>query len=361
LTVRELTVAGIGPAMEIIAQAIGGCGMVIARMFDMLALAFWGGIVVYVFWVFAQRNARGRMPPGNPPKISVSLVVILVLLALTASTLGASLMVVDAGEVGVVFNLFAGTQQATLPPGIHVVAPYINQVYRYSTMEQAYTMSILKNEGKIQGDDSLWSPTIEGLQIGIDSTTRFSIDPTKAAMVHNNLRNGYEEILIRPTIRSIVRLQVSQYAVTDVYGSKRGQIQRDIETQIRERFEKEGFLLLSFDIRNINFTEDYKKAIEQKQIAQQQAEQMTFVLQKERLEAERKKVEADGLKSAAIARAEGDAKALSLISEQLAKNPNLVNYRYVEKLSDKIQVMMLPSGAPFILDMKQLTGALAGQ
>ena len=92
-------------------------------------------------------------------------------------------------------------------------------------------------------------------------------------------------------------------------------------------------LLLSFDIRNVNFTDDYKKAIEQKQIAQQQAEQMQFVLQKERQEAERKKVEADGLKNAAIARAEGDAKALELISEQLAKNPNLVNYRYVEKLT----------------------------
>jgi prohibitin 2 len=361
LIVRELTFAGNRPAMETIAQSIGGRGMVIARMFDLLALAFWGGIVAYLFWVFAQRNARGRIPQGSPPKVSVSLVVVLVVLALSASTLGASLMVVDAGEVGVVFNLFAGTQQTTLPPGIHVVAPYINQVYRYSTMEQAYTMSILRNEGKVQGDDSLWSPTIEGLQVGIDSTTRFSIDPAKAAMVHNNLRHGYEEILIRPTIRSIVRLQVSQYAVTDVYGSKRGQIQRDIETQIRERFEKEGFLLLSFDIRNINFTEDYKKAIEQKQIAQQQAEQMTFVLQKERQEAERKKVEADGLKSAAIARAEGDAKALELISEQLAKNPNLVNYRYVEKLSDKIQVIMLPSGAPFILDMKQLTGVQVGQ
>jgi prohibitin 2 len=361
LIVRELTFAGNRPAMETIAQSIGGRGMVIARMFDLLALAFWGGIVAYLFWVFAQRNARGRIPQGSPPKVSVSLVVVLVVLALSASTLGASLMVVDAGEVGVVFNLFAGTQQTTLPPGIHVVAPFINQVYRYSTMEQAYTMSILRNEGKVQGDDSLWSPTIEGLQVGIDSTTRFSIDPAKAAMVHNNLRHGYEEILIRPTIRSIVRLQVSQYAVTDVYGSKRGQIQRDIETQIRERFEKEGFLLLSFDIRNINFTEDYKKAIEQKQIAQQQAEQMTFVLQKERQEAERKKVEADGLKSAAIARAEGDAKALELISEQLAKNPNLVNYRYVEKLSDKIQVIMLPSGAPFILDMKQLTGVQVGQ
>jgi len=332
--------------------------MVFSRMLDVLALALWALIAVYVFWVFAQRGVRGRAPQGNSPKVSIALVAVLVVLAVAASTLGSSLVVVDAGQVGVVFNLFSGTQQSTLPPGIHVVAPYVNQVYRYTVMEQAYTMSILSHEGKIKGDDSLWSPTIEGLQVGIDSTTRYAIDPAKAWLVHNQLRDTYEEVLVRPTIRAVVRLQVSQYSVTDVYGSKRGQIQRDIETTIRERFEKEGFLLLSFDIRNVNFTTDYQKATEQKQIAQQQAEQMQFVLQKERLEADRKKVEAEGLKAAAVARAEGDAKALELISEQLAKNPNLVNYRYVEKLSDKIQVMMLPSGVPFILDMKQLTGTL---
>jgi len=335
--------------------------MVIARIFDLLALVFWGGIVLYVVWVFAQRGARGRVAPGNAPKVSVTIVALLVVLAVAASTLGASLVVIDAGEVGVVFSVFYGTQEQTLAPGIHIVAPYVNQVYRYPTVEQAYTMSILTHEGKVTGDDSLWSPTIEGLQVGIDSTTRFAIDPVKAWQVHNNLRNNYEEVLIRPTIRSLVRLYVSQNSVTDVYGSKRGQIQHDIESAIRERFEKEGFRLLSFDIRNVNFTDDYKKAIEQKQIAQQQAEQMQFVLQKERQEAERKKVEADGLKQAAIARAEGDAKALELISEQLARNPNLVNYRFVEKLSDKIQVMMLPSGAPYILDMKQLTTTLPGQ
>ena len=332
--------------------------MVFARMFDILALLFWAGIFAYVLWVFARRGAQGRAPSAAPPKISITIVVVLAVLALTASTLGASLVVIDAGEVGVVFNIFSGTLEQTLAPGIQVVTPYVNQVYRYTTMEQAYTMSILTQEGKVVGDDSLWSPTIEGLQVGIDSTTRYAIDPAKAWMVHNNLRGKYEEILVRPTIRSIVRLYVSQNNVTDVYGSKRGQIQRDIEAAIRERFEKEGLRLLAFDVRNINFTEDYKKAIEQKQIAQQQAEQMQFVLQKERQEAERKKVEADGLKLAAIARAEGDAKALELISEQLAKNPNLVNYRFVEKLTDQIQVMMLPSGTPFILDMKQLTNTL---
>jgi len=328
--------------------------MFITRLFDMLALGLWAGIFAYIIWVFVQRSARGRVVQPNPPKVSLTVVGILVILALAASTLGASIVFIDAGEVGVIFNIFTGTQQYTLPPGTHILVPYVNQVYRYSTLEQAYTMSIAPQEGPVKGDDSLWSPTIEGLQVGIDSTTRYAIDPAKAWQVHNNLRDRYTEILVRPTIRSIVRLYVSQNTVTDIYGAKRAQIQREIEEAIRKRFEEEGLRLLSFDIRNVNFTTDYMKAIEQKQIAQQQAEQMQFILQREKLEAERKRVEAEGAKNAAIIRAEGEARALELISEQLAKNPNLVNYRFVEKVSDKIQVFMLPSGTPFILDPRSL-------
>jgi regulator of protease activity HflC (stomatin/prohibitin superfamily) len=270
--------------------------------------------------------------------------------------MSAGLVVIDAGEVGVVFNAFAGTREESLLPGTHFVIPYIETVYRYSTLEQVYTMSIIHHEGDVAGDDSLWSPTSEGLRVGMDSSTRYKIDPRKAAYIHNNFRKSYIEVLVRPTIRSKVRLFVSQHTVTDVYGPKRVEIQTGVEEAIRERFEDEGFLLLSFDIRNVNFTDEYARSIEQKQIAQQQAEQMQFVLQKEAQEAERKQVEAQGFKKAAIIKAEGEAESLRLINEQLAENDRLLVYRYIEKLSPNIQVMLLPSGSPFIVDLQQLMG-----
>jgi len=262
-------------------------------------------------------------------------------------------VVIDAAEVGVVFNSFNGTRDTSLYPGIHFVTPYVETVYRYSTMEQVYTMSILHDEGQVSGDDSLWSPTLEGLQVGVDSSTRYKLNPAKAAYIHNNLRD-YNGILVRPTIRSIVRLHVSRHNVTDVYGPKRAEIQLNIEEAIRARFEKEGLLLLAFEIRNINFTEEYAKSIEQKQIAQQQAEQMSFTLDKEKKEAERKRLEAAGVKDAAVIRAQGEAEALRLVTEALASNPSLLTYRYIEKLAPNVQVMMVPSNSPFILDMKNL-------
>ena len=327
--------------------------MVFASMLGVLAILFWVVLAGYLAWGVTRSV---QQPLGKRKTISIPLALLLLAVAVTSSTVGASIVVIDAGQVGVVFSAFTGTQETPLMPGMRVVAPYINTVYRYSTMEQVYTMSKLAAEGQIQGDDSLWSPTKEGLQVGIDSSTRYAVDPRKAALVHNTVRNTYNEIMVRPAIRSIVRLYVSQNNVTDVYGPKRMDIQQAIEKALRERFERSGLLLLSFDIRNINFTEDYAKSIEQKQIAQQEAERMQFVLQRESQEAERKQVEAEGIKQAAILKAQGEAESLRLVSQALRENPHLLTYRYIDKLAPNINAMLLPSNSPFILDLSQLQG-----
>jgi regulator of protease activity HflC (stomatin/prohibitin superfamily) len=321
--------------------------MVIASVLGLFAALCWIGLVGYIATVLTRRSRHENA------KFSISLIVGLIVLATLFSSTSSGLVVIDAGEVGVVFNSFTGTRDTPLDPGIHFITPYVETVYRYSTLEQVYTMSKIASEGQVQGDDSLWSPTLEGLQVGIDSSTRYKINPAKAAFLHNNLRD-YNNIVVRPAIRSIVRLHVSRHTVTDVYGPKRAEIQAAIESDIRTRFEPEGLLLLSFDIRNVNFTDDYSKSIEQKQIAQQQAEQMQFVLDKESKEAERKRVEAGGIKDSAVIKAEGDAQALKLISEALSTNPNLIQYRYIEKLAPNIQVMLVPSNSPFLLDAKSL-------
>ena len=215
--------------------------MFIANMLGLVAVLFWIVLIVYVATVLVRRSR------GEKVKISVVVVVVLILLAVFSSTLSAGLVVIDAGEVGVVFNSFTGTKETPLYPGLHFVTPYIETAYRYSTLEQVYTMSMIKEEGQVMGDDSLWSPTLEGLQVGVDSSTRYKLNPAKAAYIHNNLRD-YNNILVRPSIRSIVRLYVSQYTVTDVYGPRRAEIQSKIEEALRKRFEGAGLLLLSDSI-----------------------------------------------------------------------------------------------------------------
>jgi regulator of protease activity HflC (stomatin/prohibitin superfamily) len=331
--------------------------MVIANLLGGLATILWIGLFAYIAYVL---YARVR---GLSKKISIVVALTLILGALAASTASASVVVIDAREVGVVFNDIYGLRREPLLPGLHFVIPLIDHVYRYPTVEQIYTMTGSPepvSEAQIRGagivvsrEDTLWSPTIEGLQVGIDSSTRFAINPEMAPQLHTKLQDRYLEVLIRPTVRSVVRHYVSQNTVTDIYGPKRAEIQSAITEVLKERFEEEGLLLLSFDIRNVHFTEDYRRAIEQKQIAQQEAERMQYILEKERREAERKMIEAEGIKKAAITKAEGEAEALRLISEALRKNPDLLTYRYIEKLAPNVSVMMLPSGAPFIISLEQ--------
>jgi len=116
-------------------------------------------------------------------------------------------------------------------------------------------------------------------------------------------------------------------------------------------------------LRNISFSPEYATAVEQKQIAQQNAERAKFLVQQQEQEAARLRVEAQGIRDAAVTRAEGEAKALLLVADALRNNPDLIQYTYVQKIAPNISVIVLPGGggggsAPYILDLKQLLDSL---
>ena len=137
----------------------------------------------------------------------------------------------------------------------------------------------------------------------------------------------------------MIRLVISEYPVMDVYSSKRALIQDEINTKVKALVEKDGFIIDEVVLRDVRFTEEFTKAIEAKQIAQQSAEQMKYTLEKEQKEAERKVIEAGGR-----------AKAIEVINRALAQNPNYIKYLYVDKLSDKISVIV--SDQNTIMDLK---------
>ena len=122
-----------------------------------------------------------------------------------------------------------------------------------------------------------------------------------------------------------------------------------------------------FVLRNITFTPEYAASIEQKQVAEQNAERAVFLVAQQKQEAERLREEAKGDKDAAITRAEGEAEAtkiraageaeaLRLINEILAQNPNLLQFKYIEKLASNIKVMLLPANSPYLFDLQSLIG-----
>ena len=305
----------------------------------------------YTVWrLVAQRSgarvhdAEGRrIGPGATLELGRALPILggglLLLLLLTTS-----IRVVAVGHGLVSFNtLTKGFRLAR--QGVAIVPPVISATQDYDLRRLEYTMSGVSGEGrKTNIDDSLWSPTQEGLQVGIDLTVWHHLDPAQVVTIHQKIGPDYEEKILRPAVRSVIRLVISEYPVMDVYSSKRAQIQDEINVKIKALVEKDGFIIDEVVLRDVRFTPEFAKAIEAKQIAQQSAEQMKYTLEKEQKEAERKVIEA-----------QGRANAIEVINGALAQNPNYIKYLYVDKLSDKISVIV--SDQNTIMDLKGILGA----
>ncbi|MDI6785902.1 MAG: prohibitin family protein, partial [bacterium] len=204
------------------------------------------------------------------------------------------LRTIGSGTVGVQFSKISGVLPDELGEGWHWVMPGVVEITNYSTRTQIYTMSARVGEGMIKDADTLWAPTEEGLKVGLDLTIRYRIDPTKANEIHQKIGPAYVDKVIRPTIRAAIRMVVSEYGIMDVYGVKREEIQQKAEEKLREKLKEDSMILEAVMLRDVMFTPEYQKSIEEKQIAQQKAQQMDFVLEKEKKEAKRKEIEAEG-------------------------------------------------------------------
>jgi regulator of protease activity HflC (stomatin/prohibitin superfamily) len=304
------------------------------------------GLAVYRMAVSRGRpgvhDSDGRRLSGGAAdvlRIAPALVGGFLVLVLIAS----SIRVVPVGHALVIFNTVTRHFRVA-SQGITYVPPIVSQTQMYDLRRLEYTMSGTEGEGrKAQIDDSLWSPTQEGLMVGIDLTVWHHLDIKRVADIHQRIGPDYEEKIIRPAVRSVIRMVISEYPVMDVYSARRAAIQDEINQKIKTLVEKDGFLIDEVVLRDVRFTPEFTKAIEAKQIAQQSAEQMKYTLEKEQKEAERKVIEA-----------RGRANAIEVINKALAQNPNYIKYLYVDKLSDKISVIV--SDQNTIMDLKGILG-----
>jgi len=240
----------------------------------------------------------------------------------------AAVKIVPAGHRAVVFNNLTGGLSARTE-GTTLLIPFMQSATVYDVKTVTYTMSKTANEGQVQGDDSVSALTSDGQQVDVDISVLYHPDPDQIVKLHQLIGEDYQSKIVRPASRSITRTAVSKYGVIDVYGAKRAQIQEEITNELRPVFTKSFLILDSLLVRNVDFSVEFKKAIELKQIAQQEAERKKYELEKERIEKDRK-----------IIAAEGDAQSIRLRGDALAKNPALIQYEYVQKISPGVQTII---------------------
>jgi regulator of protease activity HflC (stomatin/prohibitin superfamily) len=226
-------------------------------------------------------------------------------------------------------------------------------------------MSIAPIEGQIQGDDSVAARTSDGQEIFLDASVLYSVNPENLVQLHIQWQNRYTNDLVRPLARGIIRDAVSQFRVEEVVTSKRSELVKDIRDNMSAKLEENGLILVDFVLRNITFSPEYAASVEQKQVAEQQAQQAKLVVEQRKQEAEQARQSAQGQADAAVIRAQGDAdarlinaeaeaKALELLANALRDNPEMITYQYVTKLAPGIQVMLVPNDTPYLLPLPTL-------
>jgi regulator of protease activity HflC (stomatin/prohibitin superfamily) len=231
-------------------------------------------------------------------------------------------------------------------------------------------MSIAPSEGAVQGDDSITARTADGQEIFVDASVIFAIDPAKVVQVHIDWQDRYTDELVRPLSRGVIRDIVSQYKVEEVVTSKRVDMTNQISQGLQLKLGENGLSLVDFILRNITFSPEYAASVEQKQVAEQQAQQAAFVVEQRRQEAEQARqvaqgqadavvINAKGAADARVLQAQAEAQALQLIEGSLKNNDNLLLYQYISKIAPGIQVMLVPNNNPYLLTLPTLPAPAA--
>lgn len=251
---------------------------------------------------------------------------------------------IDAGQVGVK-KLFGKVQPDVLESGLHFINP-LYDVEKLDIKTQNYTMSGVHDEGQRTGDDAIRVLTADGLEVTIDLTALYRLIPLDAPRLVRETGVDYENKIVRPITRTRIRDNAVYYEAVALYSTKRDEFQSRIFSGIENDFRKRGLLLENLLVRNITLPAAVKSTIEQKIQAEQEAQKMQFVLQKEKQEADRKRIEAQGISD-----------YQRIISESLTDRQ--LQYEQIKAykemaLSQNAKIIVMGKGSsPVILDTKQ--------
>ena len=192
----------------------------------------------------------------------------------------ASITSIPTGNVGVL-TLFGRVTGETLPEGIHVVNP-LKSVQKLSVQTQS-----VKESANV--------PSNEGLILALDTSLLFRLDKNKAAFVFQTVGDNYAEKIVEPTLRAAIRASTSAHTANALYTNARELVQQQIQDELTSQLAPRGVIVENVLLRDVQLPAMLKGSIEAKQQAEQDALRMSFILQKEKQEAERKRIEAQGI------------------------------------------------------------------
>lgn len=219
--------------------------------------------------------------PNLTRMISRAAIGVSIFLVISALATGCMTTTITSGHAGVRYTPFGGTDlDRTYGEGLNVHAPWVD-VIRYDVRVQE----------QLEKNEALSS---NGLSIGTDVSVRWRPVTNQLPQLHTTYGVDYYRKLIQPELRSVVREVIGQFTPEQLYSSKRTELQEEIFTLVNRGVEDDFVQIEAILIRDVRLPEQIKGAIEEKLKEEQEAERYEYTIQKERLEAERKRIEAEG-------------------------------------------------------------------
>jgi len=256
----------------------------------------------------AEYGIERQLNVGGFSRILVIILVIVLLFFMGAC----SITRVDTGNVGVLTK-FGRVTGDVLPEGIHLIDP----------LKSSNELSVRTQEQK----ETAAVPSSEGLIMTLEASLLFHLDKEKAADVYQKLGPDYRAKIVEPTLRSAMREATSSHGANALYTGEREQVAKEIESNLASQLSARGIVVEKVLLRDIQLPESLKRSIELKQAAEQESLAMQFKLQKEKQEADRKRIEAQGIKDFQTIVAQGITPGLLEwkgieATEKFASSPN---------------------------------------
>ncbi len=261
--------------------------------------------------VGSSSEAEGENSSGSP---LLSLAMLGFILILMGGCLG--LRVIEPGNRGVLYNVSTGIQtDVSLDEGAHIIWPVYEQMFLMSVQVQKSDFHATASSKDLQ-------------QLAIDISLNYHLDPDKVGFIYKEVGTDYNSKLIGPSVQESIKAVSANYNATELI-EKRPEVKQKTKALLIERLSKFYILVDDLSITDINFSPEFKEAIEAKQIAEQEALQKSYELQKAQVDAEIAIAKAEGKKKARISEAQGESEAQRLLQQSIS--PAVIELKRIEK------------------------------
>src|SRR5688572_4249492 len=320
--------------------------MTLLPLLDVLAAIAWVAVIGVAAWL-AFNFARG----GRRVERSATWLAAGALGAALLSTGVAGLLFVEPSERGVLISALRPNALGAEPlaPGLHWITPFAERVQIYSIASQTYTLYFEPEAGQ---PGPVSARTNDGQEVLMAAAVLYAPDPAAVVRLHVDWQDRYPAVVVAPLVNSLLRDAASQYGIEEIVSTQRLAVEQRVAQALAEKLGEHHLRLVEFVMHDIRFSPEYAEAVEQKQIAEQQALQAAIVVETRAQEAEGVRTAAQGEADAAVIAAQGgaeatllqaqaEAEALELVQAALEQNPDMLDYRYIDQLNPDASIIYL--------------------